>query len=283
MHHLYREPGISMTGKTTISFLDLPARCTKPRTCGLTGVIDNGLPLGVFIDMVQSTAEYLDFVKFGWGTALVSSAMEKKIEALQAHDIDFWFGGTLFEISYSQEKLDSFVQWSRQLGAKHFEISDGIIELEQDIKCDLISELSEEFMVLSEIGCKDSVRVMSPSEWIDRIGHELEAGAWKIIAEGRECGKAGIYRNTGEVRLGLIQDMVNAGVPFDSMFFEAPLKSQQAWFVRNFGSEVNLANISSGDVIGLETLRLGLRADTAHLSVPGHQPARGDANITAKT
>jgi len=137
--------------------------------------------------------------------------------------------------------------------------------------------------VLSEIGCKDSIRVKSPSEWVDRIGQELEAGAWKIIAEGRESGKAGIYRNTGEVRLGLIQDMVNAGVPFDSISFEAPLKSQQAWFIRNFGSEVNLANISADDVIGLETLRLGLRVDTAHLSVPGLRPTRGETDISAQT
>jgi phosphosulfolactate synthase len=245
----------------------------------MTSVIDNGLPLSAFADIVHSSAEHIDFVKFGWGTSVVTPKLMEKIDVLKTQNIGFWLGGTLFEICYSQGKLDELVQWAKDIGAEYFEISDGTIELNENTKCSLIRELSSEFKILSEIGSKDSDQVMSPSTWVQHITKELEAGAWKVVAEGRESGTAGIYRRTGEVRLGLIQDMADAGIDFDSLFFEAPIKAQQVWFLRNFGADLNLANISANDVIGLETLRLGLRADTANFSVPNHHPFRRRSDL----
>jgi phosphosulfolactate synthase len=271
---------IHMIDYNSLQFINLPERSQKPRVRGMSSVIDNGLPLNVFTDVIESAEEHIDFIKFGWGTSVVTPNLQQKIDVLKKHNIGFWFGGTLFEICYSQRKLDSLAHWVKDTGAEYFEISDGTIELDERNKCSLINELSSEFKVLSEIGSKDSDQVMSPSTWIQHITRELDAGAWKVIAEGRESGTAGIYRSTGEVRLGLIQDMADAGINFDSIFFEAPKKSQQVWFLRNFGTHVNLANISPNDVIGLETLRLGLRADTAILSVPNHHPFRRKTDLS---
>lgn len=257
-----------------LSFLDLPEHESKPRSKGLTSVIDAGASLACFEDVISSTGEYIDFVKFGWGTSVVTPIIEAKINILKENGIDFWFGGTLFEICYSQGKLDKYLKWVESTGTKYFEISDGIINIELETKCGIVRDLSKDFNVLSEIGSKDSEEVMSPSQWIQHIEKELEAGAWKLIAEGRESGTAGIYRNTGDVRLGLVHEIDEAGVDFDRIFFETPQKVQQIWFLSNFGPNINLSNIAITDVIGLETLRLGLRSDMAQTLGTINHPKR---------
>ncbi|SLN22737.1 phosphosulfolactate synthase [Oceanibacterium hippocampi] len=250
------------------TFLNLPDRESKPRPKGVTAVIDSGLTLGGFRDFLESAHPYVDFVKFGWGTAVVTPTLDEKIAILRQHGIEFWFGGTLFEIAYAQGKLDEMVAWAKDLGVSHFEVSDGTIQMKTVEKARLIERLSADFLVLSEVGSKDAAEVMSPSQWIRQIRAELDAGAWRVIAEGRESGTAGIYRDTGDVRLGLIQELEEGGIDFDKMFFETPQKVQQVWFLSHLGPNVNMANIAPRDVIGLETLRLGLRSDTVKFSLP---------------
>ena len=244
------------------NFLALPSRDAKPRARGLTCVIDPGLGVGEFADLIQSAGCYIDLVKFGWGTGIITRGLNEKIRVLKENDIGFWFGGTLFEIAYAQNRLDELVNWVKAHGARYFEISDGTIVLDLKEKSLLIRRLSERFDVLAEVGSKDVKVVMSPKQWIKHINEALNAGAWRVIAEGRESGISGIFRETGEVRMGLIQELQEAGLDLNRMLFEAPQKAQQVWFLRNTGLDVNLSNILPRDVINLESLRLRLRSDT---------------------
>ncbi len=171
-------------------------------------------------------------------------------------------GGTLTELAIAQNRLDRLVAWLHELGLEHIEVSDGTINLEHDRKLELISRLAQEFTVLSEVGSKDDTRIMAPYRWVEQIQAELEAGAWKVIAEARESGSVGIFRHDGEVRMGLIDEIVHAIAP-ERILFEAPRKDQQVWFVRRLGPDVNLGNITPEDVLSLETVRVGLRSDTA--------------------
>jgi phosphosulfolactate synthase len=170
-------------------------------------------------------------------------------------------GGTLTELAISQGRLDRLTEWLRELGIGHVEISDGTIELDHSHKLELIEQLAQEFVVLSEVGSKDDTRIMAPYRWVELIERELAAGAWKVIAEARESGTVGIFRHDGEVRMGLIDEIVHA-IQVERLVFEAPRKDQQVWFVRRFGPDVNLGNIAPEDVLSLETIRLGLRSDT---------------------
>jgi phosphosulfolactate synthase len=172
------------------------------------------------------------------------------------------FGGTLTELAIAQGRLDALIDWLRELEIDHIEISDGTIELRHEDKVGLIERLASEFTVLSEVGSKDDTRIMAPYRWVEQIEQELAAGAWKVIAEARESGTAGIFRHDGEVRMGLIDEIVHAIAP-EKLLFEAPQKDQQVWFVRRFGANVNLGNIAPDDVLALETIRVGLRSDTA--------------------
>ena len=239
----------------------------KPRTRGITAAIDGGLGMSVFRDAVELNADHLDFVKFGWGSAFITKTLDEKIKVLRDNNVDFWIGGTAFEIALAQRKADAFVDWVAGLGAKHFEVSDGSIVLPEDEKIEWIHRLSKQFSVFSEIGSKDVAHVMTPREWIRRIRAEKDAGAWKIIAEGRESGTVGMYRSTGEVREGLVEEIRESGIDLDDMIFEAPQKSQQAWLVRRFSEHVSLGNIALEQVLGLQALRLGLRGDTIFLSI----------------
>jgi len=250
---------------STFSDLHLPDRPKKPRSTGLTSIIDNGTPYTHFRSYVEDFHAYLDFVKFGWGTALVTPCLSDKLALLREYEIDFWFGGTLFEAAYIQNLVPLLSDWVESLGCKYFEISDGSIDYSNDAKLEWIADLSSRFHVLSEVGSKDAETVMSPSEWATHISDELNAGAWKVIAEGRESGTAGIYRSTGEVRYGLIKELEQVGVDFERVIFEAPQKAQQVWFIQELGAHVNLGNIAIADIVSLETLRLGLRADTINL------------------
>lgn len=251
----------------TPPFLDLPQRGGKPRQRGLTHVIDRGLSLAEVDGMLEVAGDAVDIVKLGWGTAVVTQNLGVKLARYREHDIPVVLGGTLTELAISQRRVDELVGWLRELGIGHVEISDGTITLPHSEKLALIERLAGEFTVLSEVGSKDDTRIMAPYVWVEQIERELEAGAWKVIAEARESGTAGIYRADGEVRMGLIDEIAHAIAP-ERLLFEAPQKEQQVWFVQRFGLDVNLGNIAPQDVLSLETLRLGLRSDT----VPPAQP-----------
>jgi phosphosulfolactate synthase len=217
--------------------------------------------------MMEVAGAAVDIVKLGWGTALATQNLEDKLARYAAHDVPVVLGGTLTEIAILQDRVDALIAWLRELGLCHVEVSDGSITLEREHKLELIRRLAADgFVVLSEVGSKDDTQIMAPYRWVEQIQEELDAGAWKVIAEARESGTAGIYRGDGEVRMGLIDEIAHEVDP-DRLMFEAPQKDQQVWFVRRFGAECNLGNIAPDDVLNLETLRLGLRSDT--IAFPG--------------
>ena len=247
-------------------FLDLPPRSAKPREVGITMVMDRGLSHGELADLVEAACPYVDYVKFGWCTGLLIPCLKEKLDLLRRHDIGFWFGGTLFEAAYAQNRVDRLVGWFDEMGVDLIEISDDSIQIPEPEKLALIESLSKDFRVLSEVGSKDIETEIAPSQWILHMKQELAAGAFMVVAEGREMGQAGIYRPTGEIRMGLIAEMVTEeDLDLRRVIFEAPKRTQQAWFIRELGSDVNLGNIRPDDVIALETLRLSLRYDTIDL------------------
>jgi phosphosulfolactate synthase len=230
-----------------------------PRAGGLTHVIDKGLGPRAWEDVLETSGSYIDIVKLGWGTAYVTPNLRAKLEVLREKPVVI--GGTFFEAVIAQEKTDDYKRWLEELGLTHVEISDGVIDLPRERKLELIADFARDFTVLSEVGSKDADVNYAPYLWVEWIKEELDAGAWKVITEGREGGTAGIYRPTGEMRTGLVDEIVH-DVDVDSLVFEAPTKGAQAWFVKEFGPTVNLGNIPPDEVISLETLRLGLRGDT---------------------
>lgn len=242
-------------------FLDVPARSPKPRTQGLTHVIDKGMNLREIEGLFDTAGAYVDIVKLGWGTSYVTNNLEKKIALYRSLETPVVCGGTLFEAAIARGKLDQYRHWLVENRFSHVEVSDGTIDIPRERKLELIAELTRDFVVMSEVGSKDEEVVYAPYQWVEWIKEELEAGAWKVITEGREGGTAGIYRPTGEMRTGLIDEIAHE-IDVGEVIFEAPTKVSQAWFVKHFGPEVNLGNIPPEEVIPLETLRLGLRADT---------------------
>jgi phosphosulfolactate synthase len=242
--------------------LKLPQRTTKPRQNGITHVLDSGLSVAGVEGMLEVAGDFIDLVKLGWGTAVVIGNLEAKLDLYRERGIPTMFGGTLTELAIAQDRLDALVARLHELGLDHIEISDGTINIDHDRKLELIATLAKEFTVLSEVGSKDDTRIMAPYRWVEQIESELQAGAWKVIAEARESGRTGIFRHDGEVRMGLIDEILHA-VPAEKVLFEAPLKDQQVWFVRRVGPDVNLGNISPEETLSLETIRVGLRADTA--------------------
>jgi phosphosulfolactate synthase len=242
-------------------FLGVPARPGKPRDVGLTHVIDKGLNLRDIEGLFDTAGQFVDIVKFGWGTSYVTNNLEKKIALYRSFETPVVCGGTLFEAVYGRGRIDDFKAWLVDHRFSHVEISDGTVEIPRDEKLELIADFARDFTVLSEVGSKDSDVVFAPYQWVEWINEELEAGAWKVITEGREGGTAGIYRSDGDMRTGLLDEIAH-GVSIEQVLFEAPTKSSQAWFVKHFGPNVNLGNIPPDEVIPLETLRLGLRGDT---------------------
>lgn len=224
-------------------------------------MIDRGLSVADVDGLLEVAGDSVDVVKLGWGTAVVSANLKPKLERFAMHGIPVVLGGTLTEIAIRQGRVDGLIAWLRELGLRHVEISDGTITLEPDVKRELIERLSRDFIVLAEVGSKDADFIMAPYIWVEQIERDLAAGAWKVIAEARESGTAGIYRANGEVRTGLIDEIAHAVDP-DRMIFDAPLQRQQVWLLKRFGTECNLGNIAPADVLSLETLRLGLRSDT---------------------
>jgi len=242
-------------------FLTLPERTSKPRESGLTHVLDKGLSLDQARQFLEVAGPYVDIVKLGWGTAVVTPNVKDKIALYQSYDIPVSFGGTFFEVCLRQGKYDEFLALVDECGMTCVEISDGTIDMDEEDKLAIVRELSKKYRVLSEVGSKDDSVVIMPSTWVELIGRELEAGAWKVITEGRESGTVGIYRPNGDVKDGLLEEIKET---FDSsqILFEAPVKKQQAWFIKQFGTNVNLGNIPPEEVISVETLRLGVRGDT---------------------
>jgi phosphosulfolactate synthase len=247
---------------TMKDLLKLPERTAKPRQSGITHVLDRGLSVAEVDGLVEVAGDYIDLVKLGWGTGLATGNLDAKLARYREHGIPVMCGGTLTELAIAQDRLDALVEWLHGLGLEHIEVSDGTINIEHDRKLELVSKLAEEFTVLSEVGSKDNTRIMAPFRWVEQIEAELKAGAWKVIAEARESGTVGIFRHDGEVRMGLIDEIVHA-IPAEKILFEAPRREQQVWFVRRFGPDVNLGNITPEDVLSLETIRVGLRSDTA--------------------
>lgn len=242
----------------------LPSRATKPRSTGLTMVIDGGIPLKMFADIVSSTPELIDFVKFGWGTAIVTGGLQQKIDVLREHGIGFYLGGTLFEKYVMQERFDDYKRFCVELGCEHVEVSNGTVTMSNAEKASYIRKLAGDFTVVSEVGFKDPDRSeqLPPSKWVEYINEDLAAGAAMVTLEARESGKSGICRPDGALRFGLIEDVLSAGVGQDQLLFEAPTTTLQTYFITRLGTDVNLGNVPASGVIGLETLRLGLRADT---------------------
>ena len=242
----------------------LPSRATKPRSTGLTMVIDGGIPLKMFADIISSTPELIDFVKFGWGTSIVTGGLQQKIDVLREHGIGFYLGGTLFEKYVMQERFDDYKRFCVELGCEHVEVSNGTVTMSNAEKASYIRKLTGDFTVVSEVGFKDPDRSeqLPPSKWIEYINEDLAAGATMVTLEARESGKSGICRPDGALRFGLIEDVLSAGVGQDQLLFEAPTTTLQTYFITRLGTDVNLGNVPASAVIGLETLRLGLRADT---------------------
>jgi phosphosulfolactate synthase len=241
----------------------VPERTLKPRESGYTMVMDKGLSCREAEDMLSVSSNYIDIVKLGWATSFVTPTLKEKLAIYKSAGIPCYLGGTLFEAFIVRNQFDDYRRLLDTLGLIHAEVSDGSIELPHDEKCEYIAKLAKQVTVLSEVGSKDAEKIIPPSKWIKLMNTELQAGSWKVIGEAREAGNVGLFRSTGEVRSGLVEDILSA-VPVDKIIWEAPQKEQQVFFVKLCGANVNLGNIAPHELIPLETVRLGLRSDTFH-------------------
>ena len=241
----------------------IPNRTKKTRDIGLTMVMDKGLSVREAEDLVYSSSDYIDIIKLGFGTAIISKNIKKKIQLYQKNNIKVHVGGTLFEAFIVRNMFDDYIKFVEDLNLNTIEVSDGSIDLNHKIKCEYISDLSKKFTVFSEVGYKKSNRILAPSKWIKLMKQELDAGSWKVIAEARESGTVGVFRKDGEIRSDLIEEILSK-IPNEKILWEAPKKDQQVWFIKLMGANVNLGNIDPRSVIPLECLRLGLRGDTFH-------------------
>ena len=240
---------------------DVPERTQKPRDKGYTMAMDKGLSIRATEDFVSACGEYVDIVKLGWATSYVTPHLEQKLEIYREAGIPFYFGGTLFEAFIVRDQFDDYRKMLDKFELPYAEVADGSIEFDHDKKWEYIHTLSKQVTVLSEVGSKDAEKIIPPYKWIELMQKELDAGAWKVIGEAREAGNVGLFRSSGEVRSGLVQEILTK-IPFEKIIWEAPKKMQQVFFIRLMGANVNLGNIAPEEVIPLETLRLGLRSDT---------------------
>ncbi|MFZ9942828.1 MAG: phosphosulfolactate synthase [Bacteroidia bacterium] len=239
----------------------LPERTSKPRSNGLTMVMDKGLGLRETEDFIQGQGPFTDIVKLGFGSSLITPHLKEKLAIYKSAGIPVYFGGTLLEAFVIRKELDNYLRLLDDLKLEYAEVSDGSIIMDHDHKCDIIDQLSKHVTVISEVGSKEEGIIIRPARWIEMMQKELQAGAWKVIAEARESGTVGIYRPNGKAHSMLINKIVSK-VPADKIIWEAPIKSQQVYMIKQFGANVNLGNIAPGEVIALESLRLGLRSDT---------------------
>lgn len=243
---------------------NIPPRTAKPRTNGLTMVMDKGMGLVGINDFLSVAAPYVDIVKLGFGTPYVTNQLVKKIELYRENNIPVYLGGTLFEAYQVRGQFDDYLALVKDYGLSHVEVSDGSINIPHSEKLGYIEKLAKHVTVLSEVGSKDATHIMPPYKWIELMRAELGAGAAYVIAEAREAGNVGIYRGSGEVREGLVQEILTQ-IPAEQIIWEAPQKAQQIYFLELLGANVNLGNIAPADVITLEATRIGLRSDTFHL------------------
>lgn len=223
--------------------------------------MDKGLSIREVEDFLEVAGDYVDIVKLGWATSYVTPNLKKKLDVYRAAGIPTYFGGTLFEAFIVRNQFDDYRRVLDKYEMTFAEVSDGSIEMPHEEKCEYITKLSEQVTVLSEVGSKDAEKIIPPYMWIKLMKAELEAGAWKVIGEAREGGNVGLFRSTGEVRSGLVEEILTQ-IPFEKILWEAPQKAQQVWFIKLLGANVNLGNIAPSEVIPLETIRLGLRGDT---------------------
>ena len=254
---------------------NIPHRTSKPRTYGLTMVMDKGMGLDGTRDFLSVAAPYVDIVKFGFGTSYVTTNLREKIEIYRDLNIPVYFGGTLFEAFLVRNQFDDYLEMIKEYGLEHVEVSDGSITIPHIEKLGYIEKLAKHVTVLSEVGSKDATHIMPPYKWIELMRAELEAGSTYVIAEAREAGNVGIYRTSGEVREGLVQEILTQ-IPYEQIIWEAPQKSQQVYFLELLGANVNLGNLAPAEVIPLESTRVGLRGDTFHLFLNKEESKRAN-------
>jgi phosphosulfolactate synthase len=245
----------------------IPVRPSQPRESGLTMVMDKGISVRQAENFINAGGEYTDLVKLGFGTSYLTKNLEQKIKIYQEAGLKVYLGGTLFEAFLIRDMVDDYERLLEKLKLDTVEVSDGSIVLNHDRKCEIISHLAKNYTVLSEVGSKEEGILISPGKWISMMETELQAGSWKVIAEARESGNVGIYRPSGTAHVALVNKILSK-VPAESILWEAPIKSQQVWFIKLLGANANLGNINHFEVIPLETLRLGLRGDTFFTFLP---------------
>jgi phosphosulfolactate synthase len=242
----------------------IPERHLKPRQAGLTMVMDKGLSVNEAKNFLSVSHPHVDIIKLGFGTSFVTPNLEEKLEVYRSYDIPIYFGGTLFEAFLIRNQFDDYIRVCEQFKIKYMEVSDGSITIPHAEKCGYIEKLAKHGVVLSEVGSKDAAHIIPPYKWIELMRSELNAGSTYVIAEAREAGNVGIYRGSGEVREGLVQEILTQ-IPQEKIIWEAPQKAQQLYFIELIGCNVNLGNISPSEVIAMETMRIGLRGDTFDL------------------
>ena len=247
------------------SFLTLPPREGKPRQRGITHVLDKGIPVSGAAGVLETSAPYLDIWKFGWGTAYLDPGLQPKLAMLEQAQVLACTGGTLLEVAWQQGAVDAYFDWASEVGFRCVEVSCGVADMSTADRLNLIARAAARFTVIAEVGAKDEQAPVHPEEWARAAREDRDAGARWIITEGRESGTVGLFEPDGSVRPGVAAAVVDA-VGLDATIFEAPQKSQQAWLINRYGPNVSLANIPLTDVLGLEALRRGLRADTFALS-----------------
>lgn len=246
---------------------NLPERTSKPRTNGLTMVIDKGLGIRAAEDIADTSAAHIDFIKIGFGTSLVTNHLPEKIKIYQQAGIEVYLGGTLLEAFLIRNQISDYLKFVDKLKLNCIEVSDGSITIPHEKKCELIQYLSKNYKVISEVGSKEEGIIIHPNRWIKMMKAELQAGSFKVIAEARESGTVGIFHKNGAAHVLLI-DKIKSNVDIHNIIWETPQKSQQVYFIKHFGANVNLGNIPTSDIIALECLRLGLRGDTFFTFIP---------------
>lgn len=250
-----------------LNLSNIPDRPKKTREEGVTMVMDKGLSLQEAKNFVDVAGEYTDIVKLGFGTSYLTKDLKEKIKVYQKANLKVYVGGTFFEAFLIRDMLQDYVEFLNRNEIDTAEVSDGSISLKHEVKCEIINKLSQKFTVLSEVGSKEEGIIIHPNKWTSMMNKEIEAGSWKVIAEAREGGNVGIYHRDGKTH-SLLVDKILAKVPREKIMWEAPLKSQQVWFIKLLGANVNLGNIAPNEVIPLETLRIGLRGDTFFSYLP---------------
>jgi phosphosulfolactate synthase len=242
----------------------IPDRVAKPRKSGITMIMDKGLSTNEAQNLMEVGHPHIDMVKLGFGTSYVTPNLKEKLEVYRSHNMPVYFGGTLFEAFLIRNQFEDYINVCKEFGVSYMEVSDGSITIPHAEKCGYIEKLSKHGVVLSEVGSKDATHIIPPYKWIELMRAELNAGSVYVIAEAREAGNVGIYRGSGEVREGLVQEILTQ-IPAENILWEAPQKAQQLYFLELIGCNVNLGNIAPSEIIALEAMRIGLRGDTFEL------------------